>query len=167
MYLWPNFSRWRFVPWNIQCNSQLVPSLQFSLFFPTWFLKTISANSFGNPKAHQKQMPLHGLCGIRSIPLICSKQGGFTRLSLEWCVMYKGGRESVDHDFLYFLQPLALLCRLLGLARIDWVPPKRVEEMLILSCKCFVRLYWRRIFWCIASLILIWSIWWKRNARIF
>lgn len=84
----------------------------------------------------------------------------------EWCAMCRG-RGSLNHIFLHCLATLTLWCRLFQLAGIDWVSPKRVEEMLIMLFKGFGRLPQGMTLWCIANFTLILTIYWEKNAMIF
>lgn len=56
--------------------------------------------------------------------------------------------------------------RLVKLARIDWAPPIRVEEMLNISFRSLRGISWGRIHWHITSLTLIWTHWREKSARI-
>ena len=47
--------------------------------------------------------------------------------------------------------------RLFQLAKMDWVPPKNISDMMFINYKGFGK----------ASIALIWVVWRERNARIF
>ena len=43
----------------------------------------------------------------------------------------------MDHLFFYFLVALTLWSKLFGFARIDWVPPRSVVEMITIASQGF------------------------------
>lgn len=80
--------------------------------------------------------------------MTCSNGKNHTKHIARNGVSYAGGVESlIDHFFfLCCLEALTLWCRLLWLLGIDWVPPRRVMEMLIISFRDFGRLSLRQDF---------------------
>lgn len=81
--------------------------------------------------------------------------------------MSKRHGEFVDNLFLHCSIALTLGNKLFGLAKIEWVPPRSVMEMLTIACQGFGGLPRENSLWGIAILMEISTIWWKRNARIF
>ena len=64
---------------------------------------------------------------------------------------------------------LGFLHKLFRLARLDWVPPRDINDMmtwnlLYMGFRNFIR---GKTLWNIAYLTLIWIVWQERNARIF
>lgn len=100
--------------------------------------------------------------------MICSISGDLSKLLIQSgtsCVR----RIMNEVIILFFHYPIALGLwhRLFSLVGIDWVPPCTVVETMTISFKGFRDYDKGKVPWGIASLSLIWSICWKRNARIF
>ncbi|RVX22600.1 hypothetical protein CK203_012727 [Vitis vinifera] len=53
------------------------------------------------------------------------------------------------------------------LAKMDWVPPKSISDMMFINYKGFGKSKRGVILWQNASIALIWVVWRERNARIF
>lgn len=69
--------------------------------------------------------------------------------------------------FFIALVALGLWHRIFILAGLDWVASCSMVEMITSSFKDFRNHAKGKVLCCIASVSLIWSIWWKRNPRIF
>ena len=61
----------------------------------------------------------------------------------------------MDHLFFYFLVALTLWSKLFGFARIDWVPPRSVVEMITIASQGFGGLPKGKSLWGIVILIVI------------
>ncbi|RVW90164.1 putative mitochondrial protein [Vitis vinifera] len=59
------------------------------------------------------------------------------------------------------------LWRLFQLAKMDWVPPKSISDLMFINYKGFGKSKRGVILWQNASIALIWVVWRERNARIF
>ncbi|RVW44362.1 LINE-1 retrotransposable element ORF2 protein [Vitis vinifera] len=65
------------------------------------------------------------------------------------------------------LSYVGLWHRLFQLAKMDWVPPKSISDMMFINYKGFGKSKRGVILWQNASIALIWVVWRERNARIF
>ena len=59
----------------------------------------------------------------------------YKALSLDVCLLCMEGGETIDHIFLNCLLSLGLWHGLFDLVHIDWVPPKSICDMMIISYK--------------------------------
>ena len=75
--------------------------------------------------------------------------------------------ESVNHLFLHCSVTLGLWHRLFQLAKMDWVPPKSISDMMFINYKGFGKSKRGVVLWQNACIALIWVVWWERNAKIF
>ncbi|KAJ9689257.1 hypothetical protein PVL29_014768 [Vitis rotundifolia] len=75
--------------------------------------------------------------------------------------------ESADHLFLHCSVTLGLWHRLFQLAKLDWVPPRSISDMMLINYKGFGNSKRGIVMWQNASIALIWVVWRERNARIF
>ena len=57
--------------------------------------------------------------------------------------------------------------RLFQLAKMDWVPPKNISNMMFINYKGFGKSKRGVILWQNACIALIWVVWRERNAMIF
>ncbi|RVW37832.1 hypothetical protein CK203_087876 [Vitis vinifera] len=80
---------------------------------------------------------------------------------------FKGNGESIDHLFLHCPVTIGLWHRLFNLVGVIWVPPRSIEDMLVISFKGLGNSVRGKILWQIACLTLIWMVWQERNNRIF
>ena len=71
--------------------------------------------------------------------------------------------ESAYHLFIHCSLMMGLWHRLFQLAKMDWVPPRSISNMMLINYKGFGTSK-RGIVSCIA---LIWVVWRERNGRIF
>ena len=78
-----------------------------------------------------------------------------------------GNGESIDHLFLHCPVTIGLWHRLFNLVRLIWVPPRSLEDMLVISFKGLGNSLRGKTLWQIACLTLIWMVWQERNNRIF
>ena len=62
---------------------------------------------------------------------------------------------------------MGLWHRLFQLAKMDWVPPKSISDMMSINYKGFGASKRGIVLWQNTSIALIWVMWQERNARIF
>ncbi|RVW53835.1 hypothetical protein CK203_088568 [Vitis vinifera] len=91
----------------------------------------------------------------------------YKALSPQWCILCKGNGESIDHLFLHCPVTIGLWHRLFNLVGLIWVPPRSLEDMLVISFKGLGNSLRGKTLWQIACLTLIWMVWQERNNRIF
>ncbi|RVW16200.1 putative ribonuclease H protein [Vitis vinifera] len=91
----------------------------------------------------------------------------YKALCPQWCILCKGNGESIDHLFLHCPVTIGLWHRLFNLVGVIWVPPRSIEDMLVISFKGLGNSVRGKILWQIACLTLIWMVWQERNNRIF
>ena len=75
-------------------------------------------------------------------------------------------RESADHIFLHCSLTIGLWHRLFQLAKMDWVPPRSISDMMSIKFKGFGTSKRGIVLGQAASIALIRVVWWERNARI-
>ncbi|RVX19857.1 hypothetical protein CK203_005103 [Vitis vinifera] len=85
----------------------------------------------------------------------------------QWCILCKGNGESIDYLFLHCLVTIRLWHRLFNLVGSVWVPPRSLEDMLVITFKDLGNSLRGKTLWQIACLTLIWMVWQERNNRIF
>ena len=88
-------------------------------------------------------------------------------LSPDICKLCMRHGESADHLFLHCSLTLGLWHRLFQLAKMDWVPPRSISDMLSITFSGFGLSRRGIVLWKAACIALIWVVWWERNARIF
>ncbi|KAJ9697646.1 hypothetical protein PVL29_006989 [Vitis rotundifolia] len=88
-------------------------------------------------------------------------------LSPDICKLCMEQGESADHLFLHCSVSMGLWHRLFQLAKLDWVPPRSISEMMLIDFKGFGKSKRGLILWQNACIALIWVVWRERNARIF
>ncbi|RVW51835.1 putative ribonuclease H protein [Vitis vinifera] len=88
-------------------------------------------------------------------------------LSPDICKLCMEQGESADHLFLHCSVTLGLWHRLFQLAKMDWVPPKSISDMMFINYKDFGKSKRGLVLWQNACIDLIWVVWRERNARIF
>ncbi|RVW69333.1 putative ribonuclease H protein [Vitis vinifera] len=91
----------------------------------------------------------------------------YKALCPQWCILCKGNGESIDHLFLHCPVTIGLWHRLFNLVGVIWVPPRSLEDMLVISFKGLGNSLRGKTLWQIACLTLIWMVWQERNNRIF
>ncbi|RVW91431.1 putative ribonuclease H protein [Vitis vinifera] len=79
----------------------------------------------------------------------------------------KGNGESIDHLFLHCPVTIGLWHKLFNLAGLAWVPPRSIEDMLVIAFKGLGNSLRGKTLWQIACLALLWMVWQERNNRIF
>ena len=84
-----------------------------------------------------------------------------------WCILCKGSGESVDHLFWNFLITMELWHKLLKEANLEWVLPRNIGDIFIISFKGLGKSIKGKTLWHIACLDVLWMVWQERNARIF
>ncbi|KAL6327159.1 hypothetical protein AAG906_015198 [Vitis piasezkii] len=57
----------------------------------------------------------------------------YKSLCSQWCILCKGNGESIDHLFLHCPLTIGLWHKLFNLAGLDWVPPRSIEDMMIIA----------------------------------
>ena len=68
----------------------------------------------------------------------------FEALSLDHCTLCMGNGELIDHLCLLYPVILELWHKLLRLARLDWVPPRSISDMMTISSLGFGEYYQRQ-----------------------
>ena len=91
----------------------------------------------------------------------------YKALSPDICILCMKHGESADHLFLHCSLTIGLWHRLFQLAKMDWVPPRSIYDMMSIKFKGFGNSKRGIVLWQVASIALIWVVWWERNARIF
>ncbi|WJZ85876.1 hypothetical protein VitviT2T_005388 [Vitis vinifera] len=91
----------------------------------------------------------------------------YKALSPDICILCMKHGESVDHLFLHCSLTIGLWHRLFQLAKLDWVSPRSIYDMMSIKFKGFGNSKRGIVLWQAASIALIWVVWWERNARIF
>ncbi|WKA04126.1 hypothetical protein VitviT2T_022186 [Vitis vinifera] len=91
----------------------------------------------------------------------------YKALCPQWCILCKGNGESIDHLFLHCPVTIGLWHRLFNLVGVIWVPPRSLEDMLVISFKGLGNSLRGKTLWQIACLTLIWMVWQERNNKIF
>ena len=69
--------------------------------------------------------------------------------------------------FLHCPVSIRLWHKLFNLARLAWVPPRSIEDMLVIAFKGLENSLRGKTLWQIACLTLLWMVWQERNNRIF
>ena len=85
----------------------------------------------------------------------------YKAFNLDVCMLCMECGESVDHLFLYCSLTLGLCHKLFRLAKLDWVPPRSICDMMTIACKrlgCFIR---GLVLWQTTCLAFIWVVWWE------
>ncbi|RVX21214.1 hypothetical protein CK203_002273 [Vitis vinifera] len=90
----------------------------------------------------------------------------YKALSLDICILCMKYGESVDHLFLHCSLTIGLWHRLFQLAKLDWVPPRSIFDMMSIKFNGFGSSKRGLVLWQAASITLIRVVWWERNARI-
>ena len=91
----------------------------------------------------------------------------YKALSLDICKLCMMYGESTDHLFLHCSLTMGLWHRLFQIAKMDWVPPRSISNMMYINYKGFSLSKRGIVLWQTACIALIWVVWWERNARIF
>ncbi|RVX09479.1 Transposon TX1 uncharacterized 149 kDa protein [Vitis vinifera] len=91
----------------------------------------------------------------------------YKALSPDICILCMKHGESADHLFLHCSLTIGLWHRLFQLAKMDWVPPRSIYDMMYIKFKGFDNSKRGIVLWQAASIALIRVVWWERNARIF
>ncbi|RVX04331.1 Copper methylamine oxidase [Vitis vinifera] len=91
----------------------------------------------------------------------------YKALCPQWCILCRGNGESIDHLFLHCPVTIGLWHRLFNLVGLVWVPPRSIEDMLVITFKGLGNSLRGKTLWQIACLTLIWMVWQERNNRIF
>ena len=93
----------------------------------------------------------------------------FKALSPNWCILCRRSREMIDHLFLHCPINLGLWHRIFSQARMEWVQPSSICNMLVISFKCFGNSIRGKSLWRITSLSLSvsYGLCGERNIRIF
>ena len=62
---------------------------------------------------------------------------------------------------------MGLWHKLFRAANLEWVPPRRIEDIFIISFEGLGKSIKGKTLWDIACLTVFWIVWQERNARIF
>ena len=107
-------------------------SLLTSLLQPNWYYRFYISNKFGRP---------------------------YKFLSLDWCILCMGSEESIDYLFLHCLLTSRLWHKLFSLARMDWVLPKSIWDMIPSCVEVWGVSSEIKTLWQITCLIVPWILW--------
>ncbi|RVW69991.1 Transposon TX1 uncharacterized 149 kDa protein [Vitis vinifera] len=91
----------------------------------------------------------------------------YKALSPDICILCMKHGESADHIFLHCSLTMGLWHRLFQLAKMDWVPPRSILDMMYIKFNGFGSSKRRIALWQAANIALIRIVWRERNARIF
>ena len=91
----------------------------------------------------------------------------YKTLSPDICKLFMKHGESENHLFLHCSLTMGLWHRLFQVAKMDWVPPKSISDMLSINYEGFGLSKREIVLWQAACIALIWVVWRERNARIF
>ena len=91
----------------------------------------------------------------------------YKTLSPNVCKLCIKHGESADHLFLRCYLTMGLWHRLFQIAKMDWVPPRSISNLITINYKGFGKSKRSIVLWQTACIALIWVVWRERNARIF
>ncbi|RVW99869.1 Transposon TX1 uncharacterized 149 kDa protein [Vitis vinifera] len=91
----------------------------------------------------------------------------YKALSPDICILCMKHGESADHIFLHCSLTIGLWHRLFQLAKMDWVPPRSILDMMYIKFNGFGSSKRGIALWQAANIALIRIVWRERNARIF
>ncbi|RVW28753.1 Transposon TX1 uncharacterized 149 kDa protein [Vitis vinifera] len=91
----------------------------------------------------------------------------YKALSPDICILCMKHGESADHIFLHCSLTIGLWHRLFQLAKMDWVPPRSILDMMYIKFNGFGSTKRGIALWQAANIALIRIVWRERNARIF
>ena len=91
----------------------------------------------------------------------------YKALSPDICKLCIKHGESADHLFLHCSLTMGLWHKLFQIAKMDWVPPRSISDMMIINYKGFRKSKRGIVLWQTACIALIWVVWQERNVRIF
>ena len=91
----------------------------------------------------------------------------YKALSPDICKLCMKHGESTFHLFLHCSLTMGLWHRLFQLAKMDWVIPKSISDMMSINFKGFGLFKRGIVLWQAACIALIWVVWRERNVRIF
>ncbi|RVW80860.1 putative ribonuclease H protein [Vitis vinifera] len=91
----------------------------------------------------------------------------YKALSPDICKLCMKHGETVDHLFLHCSLTIGLWHRLFQSAKMDWVSPRSISDMLASNFNGFGFSKRGIVLWQNACIALMWVVWRERNARIF
>ena len=91
----------------------------------------------------------------------------FKSLTTNWCILCMGNGGMIDRLFLHCPINSGLWHNLFKQARLHWVQPKSIRDMMTISYRDLGSSIKGKILWKMACLTLFWIIWHERNLRIF
>ncbi|RVW27598.1 Protein NRT1/ PTR family 8.3 [Vitis vinifera] len=91
----------------------------------------------------------------------------YKALSPDICILCMKHGESADHIFLHCSLTIGLWHRLFQLAKMDWVPPRSILDMMYIKFNGFGSSKRGIALWQAANIAFIRIVWRERNARIF
>ena len=91
----------------------------------------------------------------------------YKTLSPDICILCIKHGESADHLFLHCSLTIGLWHRLFQLAKMDWIPPRSIFDMMSIKFNGFDTSKRGIVLWQATSIALIRVVWWERNARNF
>ena len=89
----------------------------------------------------------------------------YKALSPNICKLCVKHGESAYHLFLHCSLTMGLWHILFQLAKMDWVPPRSICDMMFINYKGFGISKRGIVLWHTACIVLIWVVWRERNAR--
>ncbi|RVX05595.1 Transposon TX1 uncharacterized 149 kDa protein [Vitis vinifera] len=87
----------------------------------------------------------------------------YKALSPDICILCMKHGESADHLFLHCSLTIGLWHRLFQLAKMDWVPPRSIYDMMSIKFKGFGNSKRGIVLWQAASIALIRVVWWEET----
>ena len=87
--------------------------------------------------------------------------------SSDVCLFCMKSGKTMDHIFLHWPFSFGLWHRLFNLIHMDWVPPRSICDMMIISYKGLGNTRRGKVLWQFACFALMWVVCGERNVRIF
>ena len=74
-----------------------------------------------------------------------------------------------ESTIFFYIAPLTfgLWHKIFGLAKMDWVPPRSICDMMTISFRCLGSSIKGKALWQIVCLTMLWIVWQEENTRIF
>ena len=91
----------------------------------------------------------------------------YKSLSPYWCILCMRSGELIDHLFLHCPLTLRIWHKFFSLAKINWVSPRSIGDMMTISFGGLGSSVKGKTPWQIAYLTILWIVWQDINARIF
>ena len=162
-------------PWILEASAclSLVHS-QFKSFFMALskssnLIPFLRANFIWKSKAPPKVKALAWLVVLEKVNTndMLQARRPYKSPSPHWCILCKGSGELVDHLFLHCPITLGLWHKLLRATNLEWVPPRNIRDIFIISFKGLGKSIKGKTLWHIAYFTILWIVLQEKNARIF